>query len=252
MAVSREANTIYQALLGKPTFEGSKIRAAFKGIPLGFIRKLGLGRFSGVVEGGFSSEYARQLKSAFSQARGLIRATPTGTGTAVPVVPGLTAQQWEVITALQAELGRGELTLAQEQAADARRLQEAQLGANPADFVAYELYKRSLQEQGFTPQGNVRSDAEIQELVSATLGLEGGDTIGAGQFGVDIPTTQSISRSELRGLNPTDVGILSSFLRGGVETGEGQFQGINPEDYFTELEEGLIPTLPTQRTQFEF
>ncbi|KKL58976.1 hypothetical protein LCGC14_2220000, partial [marine sediment metagenome] len=38
----------------------------------------------------------------------------------------------------------------------------------------------------------------------------------------------------------------------GVETDGGQFQGINPEDYFTELEEGLVPVLPDQRTQFRF
>ena len=69
---------------------------------------------------------------------------------------------------------------------------------------------------------------------------------------MELPTTGSISRSELQGFNPTDIGILSSFLRGGVETGEDKFQGINPEDFFTELEEGLVPVLPQQRTQFKF
>ncbi len=170
----------------------------------------------------------------------------------VPVAPGLSAQQWEAALALQRETAR-ELARLQEQAqADVRRQQEAQLGANPADFVAYELYKRALQEQGFTPTSAARTDPEIQDLFSLALGLDAGDTIGAGQFGVDLPTTQSISRSELQAFSPTDIGILSSFLRGGVETGEGAFQGINPEDYFTELGEGLIPTLPGQRTQYQF
>lgn len=170
----------------------------------------------------------------------------------VPVQSGLTAEQ------AADQLALGEATLAEQiraaMAAEAtsRRLEESQLAANPADFVAYELYKRSLVEQGFTPQGAVRTDPEIQDLFSLALGLDAGDTIGTGQFGVDLPTTQSISRSEFQTFNPTDIGILSSFLRGGVETGEGAFQGINPEDFFTELEEGLIPTLAPQRTQFRF
>jgi hypothetical protein len=146
--------------------------------------------------------------------------------------------------------------------ADVRRLQEAQLGANPADFVAYELYRRSLEEQGFTPTSPVRSDIEIQDLFGLALGLEDGVGLGMGQFGVELPATGDISRSELRAFSPTDVGILSSFLRGGVKTGEGfmdklpwsdaSFQGINPEDFFTELEEGLVPVLQPQRTQFRF
>ena len=183
----------------------------------------------------------------------------------VPVDPGLLAQQWEAMIALQAEIQRGQLALAEQQAVDARRMQEAQLGANPADFVAYELYKRSLEEQGFTPESAARSDIEIQDLFDLALDLDkesvepgsgaylGGspieDLLGTGQFGVGIPTTGSISRSQLQGFNPTDIGILSSFLRGGVET-DGGFQGINPEDFFTELEEGLIPTLSGQRTQY--
>ena len=144
-----------------------------------------------------------------------------------------------------------EALLAEAQA-DARRVQEAQLAANPADFVAYELYKRGLVEQGFTPEGAIRSDVDIQNLFSTALDLNEGTSAGAGRFGVDIPSTQSISRSELQGLSKTAIDTLSSFLRGGVDTGEGEFQGINPADFFTELEEGLVPVLPGQRTQFVF
>lgn len=170
---------------------------------------------------------------------------------AVSVQPGLQHQQFLLGIGLQEMIAQLQAELQREGQADVRRLQEAQLGANPADFVAYELYKRSLVEQGFEPTGDVRTDEEIQELFELALGQEGTrrETLGAGQFGVDIPTTGSISRSELQGYSPTDIDILSSFLRGGVET-DGDFQGINPEDYFTELEEGLIPTLPTQRTQY--
>ncbi|KKK85029.1 hypothetical protein LCGC14_2777390, partial [marine sediment metagenome] len=154
-------------------------------------------------------------------------------------------------------LGLQQAELDRERQADVRRLTEAQLGANPADFVAFELFKRSLQEQGFTPTtGEARSDIEIQDLFQTALDLEGeGVSVGTGQFGVDIPSTGAISRSQLRGFSPTDVGILSSFLRGGVDIDEGpetQLAGINPEDFFTELEEGFVPTLPQQRTQFRF
>ncbi|KKN29517.1 hypothetical protein LCGC14_0843290 [marine sediment metagenome] len=170
----------------------------------------------------------------------------------VPVAPGITAKQWAAMLTEQVRAAKAQELLLSQSQADARSLQEAQLGANPADFVAYELYKRSLQEQGFATESAARSDLEIQDIFSLALGLESGENLGLGQFGVELPTTGSISRSELQGFNPTDIGILSSFLRGGVETGEDEFQGINPEDFFTELEEGLIPVLPQQRTQFKF
>jgi len=170
----------------------------------------------------------------------------------VPVVPGITAEQWAAMLTEQNRAAEASEALLSEAQADARRVQEAQLAANPADFVAYELYKRSLVEQGFTPEGRVRSDEEIQSLVASVLPLGEVDAIGQGRFNVDIPTTQSISRSELQGLSKTAIDTLSSFLRGGVDTGEGQFQGVNPADFFTELEEGLVPILPEQRTQFVF
>ena len=170
----------------------------------------------------------------------------------VPVQPGLQHEEFLLNIGLQEMIANQQAELQRAGQADVRRLQEAQLGSNPADFVAFELYKRSLQEQGFTPTGAVRTDPEIQDIFSLALGLEGGENLGVGPFGVELPSTGSISRSELQAFNPTDIGILSSFLRGGVETGEGTFQGINPEDFFTELEEGLVPILPAQRTQFRF
>ncbi len=184
--------------------------------------------------------------------------TPSAVGP-VPVAPGITAEQWEMAlnlqreTALAVQAAENErVRLLEESQADTRRLTEAQLAANPADFVAYELYRRSLVEQGFTPESAVRSDADIQNLFTTALSLNEGGSAGTGQFGVNLPSTQSISRSELQGLSRTAVDTLSSFLRGGVDTGEGEFQGINPADYFTELEEGLVPVLPGQRTQFKF
>lgn len=188
------------------------------------------------------------------------RATAASAVGPIPVQPGLTAEQFADQLAMQKYIADQLAELERQQAADARRVQEAQLSANPGDFVAYELYKRSLQEQGFEPQGAVRSDKEIQSLFAEALGLPSqawSDIVGKGQFGVGVPRTQTISRSELQSYSPSDLAVLSSFLKGGVRSEEGigageGFQGINPEDYFTELEEGLIPTLPEQRTQYTF
>jgi len=203
-------------------------------------------------------------KAAPTAAKAAPKASTAVSKTSVPVLPGLQAEQFEKQLTLEkfiadqlAQLERDRIALQEQRDTDARRLTEAQLGANPADFVAFELFKRSLQEQGFTPTtGEARSDIEIQDLFQTALDLEGeGVSVGTGQFGVDIPSTGAISRSQLRGFSPTDVGILSSFLRGGVDIDEGpetQLAGINPEDFFTELEEGFVPTLPQQRTQFRF
>lgn len=78
------------------------------------------------------------------------------------------------------------------------------------------------------------------------------DVLGIGQFGAPVPTTQSISRSEFMDFSPTDMDILISFLKAGVQTPTGDFQAINPEDYFVELARGFVPTLTPQRTQFRF
>jgi hypothetical protein len=175
----------------------------------------------------------------------------------VPVQPGLQAEQFadqlaleEFIATQLAGLEKQRIELQEQRDADARRLQEAQLGANPADFVAYELYKRNLVEQGFQPEGAIRSDADIQDLFTSALRLNEGDSLGTGQFGVELPSTQSVSRSELQGFSTTDIDILSSFLRGGVDIGQGELAGVSPADFFKELEEGLVPVLPAQRTQF--
>ena len=214
---------------------------------------------------------------AKAKAKAKARAKPKAkTPGPVPVAPGITAKQWAAMLTEQVRAAKAQELMTRQAQADVRRQSEAQLGANPADFVAYELYRRQLEEEGFTPERASRSDVDIQNLFNVALGLGGstplpegmaqipenvaggiyglgGDpgtaTLGKGQFGVNLPTTGSISRAELQSYSPTDIGILQSFLRGGVET-DGGFQGINPEDFFTELEEGLIPTLSGQRTQY--
>ncbi|KKM57995.1 hypothetical protein LCGC14_1549990, partial [marine sediment metagenome] len=134
---------------------------------------------------------------AKAKAKAKARAKPKAkTPGPVPVAPGITAKQWAAMLTEQVRAAKAQELMTRQAQADARRMQEAQLGANPADFVAYELYKRSLQEQGFTPESAARSDLEIQDIFSLALGLEGGESLGTGQFGVELPTTGSISRSE--------------------------------------------------------
>ncbi|KKL07239.1 hypothetical protein LCGC14_2588030, partial [marine sediment metagenome] len=126
-----------------------------------------------------------------------------------------------------------------------RTLAEAELAANPSDFVALQLYKRSLEEQGIVApsgQGSLE-DENIQDLFSLVLGLEGEPTQGTGQFGVGIPTPGAISRQQAGQFTESDLALLDSFLRGGVDVGEGEFAGINPDDFFQEVQEGFIPTI---------
>lgn len=185
-------------------------------------------------------------------------ATPSPT--ALPVQPGLAHEEFLLGIALQefmanltAELERERLALEEQRAADARLLTEAQLAANPADFVAYELYKRSLVEQGFTPTSAPRSDEAIQNLFELALGLpEERASAGAGRFGVDLPVTGEFSRAGFGDLSATDLATLTSFLNAGVETQADTFQGINPADYFQEVQEGFIPTISSGRTQVIF
>jgi hypothetical protein len=136
-----------------------------------------------------------------------------------------------------------------------RTLAEAELAANPSNFVALQLYKRSLEEQGIIPpegQGAMEDEA-IQNIFSTILGLEeGGATQGQGQFGVELPTAGAISRTQFGGFNESDLALLSSFLRGGVDVGEGEFAGINPADFFQDVEEGFIPTIEPGLTEVRF
>ncbi|KKK49311.1 hypothetical protein LCGC14_3136350, partial [marine sediment metagenome] len=154
---------------------------------------------------------------------------------------GLRREQFEADFGLRER----QFGLEQERFGLERTLAEAQLAANPSNFVALELYKRSLEEQGITaPSGRgPLGDEDIQDLFGLVLGLEGGPTQGTGQFGVDIPAPGAISRSQAGQFSESDIALLSSFLKGGIDVGEGEFAGINPADFFQEVEEGFIPTL---------
>ena len=152
------------------------------------------------------------------------------------------------------------------------RLLQAQLAANPADFVAYEFYKRGLEEPGTRESGEsgegqqrsssgntgtfadappAYSDKAIQDVASNVFSDQqqgyNPRLSGTGAFGADIPGPQQLSRGEANNLSDSEMSILGSFLKAGVETGsDGQRTAIDPAEYFSQAEESWIPTLKQQ------
>ena len=216
----------------------------------------------------------------------------------------------------QKQQAEQELVFRREELAEHRRVTELQLATSPIDFVAYELYRRDIQEkgaaqgekyqaeqavaqgfdtmmaameaapwgspeharltreinsmygamrvpsgiregeyriqptdgraeyktvepEGYGPVAPPKTDEEIQAMMRQITGGGAGYT---GEFGVDIPTTQQWSRSQFQDVSPSEMEIISSFLRAGVTpTGGGQEFSFDPQDYFREMKEGFIP-----------
>ncbi len=176
------------------------------------------------------------------------------------------------------ELGQAELELAQFAEVRMERELMADLAANPADFVKYEYYKRSLGEptaldglaqqfaagenllgQAYPDAPPAYSDETLQQVGAAAFGQEGSRALynpnmgGIGAFGVTIPGVQDISRSEFLGLDETELAMATSFIRAGTELPSGERVGGNPADYFRNLERSFIPTLEGAggRTQYQ-
>ena len=78
-------------------------------------------------------------------------------------------------------------------------------------------------------------------MMTAMVG-EGGGTLGVGEFGVEVPRTQAISRAESLTYSPAEMDILGSFLKAGFDV-NGQQVSYDPVDYWREVEEGFIPTI---------
>lgn len=138
-------------------------------------------------------------------------------------------------------------------------IQQYQMSANPVDFVAYQFLKRG-QAEGTAPAAGsavgtgadqvrlpgAASDQSIQGMFS---GLTGGSNTpwnpslaGQGVFGVNIEAPNQLSRNEAMGLSDQEMGLLSSFLKAGVDV-NGQRVALDPEDYFSQSERSWIPTL---------
>jgi hypothetical protein len=171
------------------------------------------------------------------------------------------------------------------------RLLHAQLAASPADTVLYEFFKRGLgtpeELEGAGPGGTgaqrvtdtlggflegdgtlsgedylapppAYSDEALQQLMESIFGATPGagynpNLGGIGAFGAEIKSPGDISRSQFLGMGPTTLGILSSFLKAGVQTEPGvdaSRVSINPEDYFAQLVRSFIPTAETTKTVY--
>lgn len=195
------------------------------------------------------------------------------------------ARQIALQTRLQTfneEMGRAELELQRLGELRQERELQAQLAANPNDFVAYEFYKRMLgtpkpweqAQQVAQGQSNLQGgpgtvaegqgnllgepyaaappayDDETLSTVASSLfnpqGAGGGggynpNLTGTGVFGSTIEAPNSLSRAEFGSLSDAELGILNSFLRGGIEI-DGRRVSVNPEDYFQQVEKSWIPT----------
>ncbi|KKN26351.1 hypothetical protein LCGC14_0875650 [marine sediment metagenome] len=197
--------------------------------------------------------YAPKAKPAPKPAprRQAAAARPAATPAALQIEPGMWLRIQEELMKLEREIAAEQIRVQEEQQAQLRRTTELQYATSPIDFVAYELYKRELEGQGFDPMAASRSDVDIQAMMEQLVGGEGETGRLLGEFGVDIPGTEQWSRSQFRGLAQSEQDVLSSFLRAGVETGGGEVS-IDPGDYYRRLAEGFVPTLQKPTTQYRF
>lgn len=187
------------------------------------------------------------------------------------------------------EIGKAQTELARlREVRDERELQ-SRLAANPLDFVAYEFYKRMLGQPqawdiaqrmagGAVPTGKgsellgttgqepnllgqpfeeappAYSDQTIQQIAESLFepgkqSLYNPRLSGTGAFGVNISPPQDLSRQEATGLSDAELGILTSFLRAGVETTPGGKRiALDPQEYFKQVEQSWIPTLASVDT----
>ena len=65
---------------------------------------------------------------------------------------------------------------------------------------------------------------------------------GTGVFDTQIQAPNSISRAQGMSLSDRELGVLSNFLKGGVDTGGGKRVALDPSEYFQQTEKSWIPT----------
>jgi hypothetical protein len=167
------------------------------------------------------------------------------------IEPGAYLALQEEMMELERQWRAEEAEISRIAAENQARTLELQLASTPIDFVAYELYKRGREAAGLpTYTGGPSSDVDIQEMVSSFVG-PGGGSLGVGEFGVNIPRPEAVSRAESQEISPQEMDILGSFLRAGFEANGGQVS-YNPEDYWREVEKGFIPTIRAGSTRYTF
>lgn len=125
----------------------------------------------------------------------------------------------------------------------------SQLAANPTDWLTYQAFTHGGQLPGVgasAPEGLPAADETIRQTAE---GLTQGGTLynpqlsGEGVAGAHVPGPQEVGRYQLYNMNPTDLEMLTGFLRSGIDI-NGKRVAINPEDWFQQSERSWIPTLP--------
>lgn len=180
----------------------------------------------------------------------------------------------------KAQVAIQQATLGLSKSADARAERElqARMASNPADFVAYEFYKRQLGQPSSIGQdtGNVQqntnpdfqqssndfqtpgsvpsinpaySDSSLSSVASSLFSPTGAgynpNLGGKGVFGATIPSPNKFSRAEASKLSQSEFDILGSFLKGGINIG-GKQVAIDPNDWLQQAQNSWIPQFGTQ------
>ena len=167
------------------------------------------------------------------------------------------------------EISQAQLEISKAAEMRQERALQANLAANPQDWVAYEFYKRALPKSSagggtaaapgegpgalsmlgggeYEAAPGPTSDEDIQTIAS-TLFNPKGNTLynpnikGEGAFGANIEAPNTISRAEAKGLSAGEMAMIKGLLSAGVKVGDRRIS-IDPDDFFKQVGDSWIPT----------
>lgn len=197
--------------------------------------------------------YAKAAKKAPAKKAPTAKApAPTGPSVPMQIEPGAWLNLQEEAMELERQWREAADAREAERIENQAREMELRLSMSPIDYVAYQSYIREREAAGKPVYGAPpATDVGMQEMIATMVG-EGGGSLGVGEFDVEIPRTEAISRAESLTYSPAEMDILGSFLRAGFQA-NGQEVSYDPVDYWREVEEGFIPTIRTPAaTRYSF
>lgn len=147
------------------------------------------------------------------------------------------------------------------------RALQANLAANPQDWVAYQFYKRQLPGAGVSASSGgamlngeeyasapgAVSDASAQSLATNLFNpTQPGATYnpnlrGTGAFGTSIEAPNTFTRREAGASSEADLGMLQGLLRAGINV-NGQQVAVDPQEWMSQAQKSWVPTLSEQGT----
>lgn len=146
------------------------------------------------------------------------------------------------------------------------RALQASLGANPQDWVAYQLYQRGLpgataaagtggggsnvqtqlNGQAYDQAPPAASDASLQSMAASlwdpAKSAYNPNLHGTGVFGTTIESPNQLSRGEFGRLSDTEMGLLTGLLKAGITQPNGKRLALNPTDFFAQAGKSWVPT----------